>query len=75
MRLCRIYRSSFSQRVSFRAESKRRIVGDFEPGKISAAELVRDVLTSHDVADLTISEPTIEQVIAKIYRDGSVPGQ
>ena len=65
---------TFAGRATFSQEGERRIVGSFVPKQISAADLIRGIVGSYDVADLTISEPGIEEVIMKIYRDGSVEG-
>ncbi|MCB0322220.1 MAG: ATP-binding cassette domain-containing protein [Bdellovibrionales bacterium] len=61
----------FQGRAQFSLQSERRLVGEFAPEQLPAAEVVRTVLDRHEVADLTITEPSIEQVIVKLYRDGA----
>lgn len=61
---------AFGDRIVFLREGKRRLIADFDPRRIQATELIRTVLAKHEVVDLTISEPSIEQVIMKIYREG-----
>jgi ABC-2 type transport system ATP-binding protein len=60
----------FAGRAEFVQESQRRVKAVFIPDKISAAELIKSILEKYSIADLTISEPSIEQVIMRIYRDG-----
>ena len=60
----------FGARVNFLREGERRVTASVDPQLIAPAELVRAILAKHDVADLSITEPEIEQVISKIYRDG-----
>ncbi len=60
----------FGNEVQFKKESERRVVGSFDPKKRPAVELLRDVVGKYDVADITITEPTIEEVVMKIYREG-----
>jgi ABC-type uncharacterized transport system ATPase subunit len=60
----------FSSRTNLRLEGKRRVLASLNPASLPAAEFVKSVMGRFDVADLTISEPSIEQVIMKIYKDG-----
>jgi len=50
-----------------RAEGHRRWIR-FARDQVSAAELVARVLAEHQVLDLSIVEPDIEDVIRRIYR-------
>jgi ABC-2 type transport system ATP-binding protein len=50
-----------------RAEGARRWIR-FAGERISAARLVASVLAQHEVKDLSIVEPDIEDVIRRIYR-------
>jgi ABC-2 type transport system ATP-binding protein len=50
-----------------RAEGHRRWIR-FARDQVSAADLVAGVLAEHQVLDLSIVEPDIEDVIRRIYR-------
>jgi len=43
---------------------------DIDRRKISAASAVKEIVNRFDVADLSIQEPQIEQVVKRIYREG-----
>lgn len=60
----------YADKVTFTRESERRVTGAFEPRNMPTAELVRTLFSKYEIADLTIAEPEIEEVIMKIYRDG-----
>jgi ABC-2 type transport system ATP-binding protein len=55
-----------------RAEGRRRWL-QFARDKLSAAELVARVLAGHEVADLTLEEPDIEDIVRRIYRGEAPP--
>ena len=42
----------------------------FDSEKISASELMKEVLEKYDVSDFQIKEPDIEMVVKKIYNEG-----
>ena len=60
----------FQNRAVFKRESERRLVGSYDPRKLSTVELIQGVVNHHQVADLLISEPSIDEVVMKIYREG-----
>ncbi|MCB0358118.1 MAG: ATP-binding cassette domain-containing protein, partial [Bdellovibrionales bacterium] len=60
----------FLDSVRFTAESERKVTVQYDPSKVSTVDIVKSVFQNFDVADLQISEPDIEQVIMKIYREG-----
>ncbi len=60
----------FQDRAVFKRESARRLVGSYDPRKLSTVELIQGVVNNHQVADLLISEPSIDEVVMKIYREG-----
>lgn len=60
----------FKEGVRFTQESERCVLVDYNPTKISTVELVKDVLSGYDIADLKITEPDIEEIVMKIYREG-----
>lgn len=62
----------FPEKVDFRLEGERRLTGSFNPREVSTVDLIKGIVSRHEVADLVISEPTIEEVVMKIYRDGAV---
>jgi ABC-2 type transport system ATP-binding protein len=55
-----------------RAEGRRRWL-EFARDEVSAAELVARVLADHEVADLTLEEPDIEDIVRRIYRGETPP--
>jgi len=42
----------------------------FDRDKISASELIAQITQKYDIIDLTLEEPEIETIVAKIYEDG-----
>jgi len=60
----------FTSRVNFVPESARRVLGSYDPRVISTPDLVKEMVGSYELADFTISEPEIEEVVMKIYREG-----
>lgn len=66
-------RQRFASAASLQPESERRVVITYDPQRLPTVELVKELFSNHDVADLTIAEPTIEEVVMKIYRDGIQP--
>ena len=58
--------------VLARAEGRRRWL-EFARDEVSAAELVARVLAGHEVADLTLEEPDIEDIVRRIYRGEAPP--
>ena len=63
-------RSAFNSRVTFTKESERRLIADFDPHNMPTVELIKEVVKGYDISDLTVTEPSIEDVISKIYREG-----
>lgn len=60
----------FGGRVQFTAESARRIHGRYLAQEIGTGDLLKTILSSFDVTDISASEPNIEEVIMKLYREG-----
>ena len=60
----------FSGKLEFERRSERRVSTLYDPEKIPTLELLRGVVADHEVADVVIHDPDIEDVIMKIYRDG-----
>jgi ABC-2 type transport system ATP-binding protein len=50
-----------------RAEGHRRWL-EFGRDEVSAAELIARVMADHEVVDLTLEEPDIEDIVRRIYR-------
>jgi len=55
-----------------RAEGRRRWL-QFARDELSAAELIARVLDRHEVVDLTLVEPDIEDIVRRIYRGEAAP--
>jgi viologen exporter family transport system ATP-binding protein len=53
--------------VPVRAEGRRRWF-QFARDEVSAAELIARLLATNEVADLTLEEPDIEDIVRRIYR-------
>lgn len=62
--------TTFPHGISFTQESERRVKGVLDPQQLSAVDLLRTVVGNYNIADITIHEPSIEDVVMKIYRDG-----
>jgi ABC-2 type transport system ATP-binding protein len=58
--------------VLARAEGRRRWL-EFARDEVSAAELIARLLAEHEVADLTLEEPDIEDIVRRIYRGETPP--
>ena len=58
--------------VLARAEGRRRWL-EFARDEVSAAELIARLLAGHEVADLTLEEPDIEDIVRRIYRGEAPP--
>jgi len=58
----------FAGRVVFEALAERRLRARFDPHRVPATELLRQIVSQYAIADVAINEPEIEQVIMKIYR-------
>ena len=58
--------------VLARAEGRRRWL-EFARDEVSAAELIARLLAGHEVADLTLEEPDIEDIVRRIYRGETPP--
>ena len=65
-----LLQADYGSKVSFIKEGERRLKASIDPQLVSPADLIRAVFAKHEIADLSISEPDIEQVITKIYKDG-----
>lgn len=62
--------SKLPEAVKLEKLSNRRVLLSYDQQRMGTAELVRQLFASSDIADLTIAEPDIDQVIMKIYREG-----
>jgi ABC-2 type transport system ATP-binding protein len=57
-----------------RAEGHRRWL-EFGRDEVSTAELIARVVAEHEVVDLTLEEPDIEDIVRRIYRGEADPGR
>ncbi len=62
----------FGDRVHFSVEGTRRVTGRYLPQTIPTGDLLKTLLSSFEVSDISASEPNIEEVIMKLYREGVV---
>ncbi len=51
------------------ARQGRRLTLRFDPERVSPAELIARVCAAHEVRDLFVEHPPIEEVIARLYED------
>lgn len=63
--------SLLGERVEFHTEGTRRLIGSFTPEELPTAELIRKVLDRFEVSDLRLEEPSIDDVIVKLYTEGT----
>jgi ABC-2 type transport system ATP-binding protein len=63
----------FAGLIQFRQEGERVIKGNYDPHRISTADFLKGIIGKFEVADLNVTEPNIEEVIMKIYKDGAPP--
>lgn len=61
---------AFKKRVDLKLESSRRVEASFSPQQISSVEVIKKLMSEYDVSDVSIINPSIEEVIMKIYKDG-----
>ena len=54
--------------ANFLQQEGHRVSLSFNPSKISAAELIREITLKHAITDLTVENPPIEEIIAKFYK-------
>jgi ABC-2 type transport system ATP-binding protein len=54
--------------ISVRQEGHRAVIR-FDPRKTPAADLISRVTSRYTVADLTVENPPIEEIIARLYRE------
>jgi ABC-2 type transport system ATP-binding protein len=54
-------------------EEGRRKWLEFDRERISAPELLKEVMQAHAVADLRIEEPEIGAIVRRIYEGGMTP--
>ncbi|RMG39930.1 MAG: ATP-binding cassette domain-containing protein [Candidatus Dadabacteria bacterium] len=60
----------FGGRIEFKQESERHLYASFSPAEITAVEILTSIVGKYPVADVSIAEPDIEEVVMKIYREG-----
>lgn len=60
----------FGDRLRIESLGDRRLSGEFLPSELPPAELLREIVTRYSVADISVEEAKIEDVVMKIYRDG-----
>jgi ABC-2 type transport system ATP-binding protein len=53
--------------VSLLAQEGRTVTLAFDPTQISAAALIRQITADHEVADLFVENPPIEEIVAELY--------
>jgi ABC-2 type transport system ATP-binding protein len=61
----------FGERIVFSIEGERRLIGNFAADTIQTTEVIRTVLDRYEVSDLSLAEPSIDDVIVKLYTEGS----
>lgn len=67
---CAGLNSAFDGRVRFGSRGERSVVGKYDPRVIPTADVLREILSRFEIADLTVKEANIDEVIMKLYREG-----
>lgn len=65
--------AKFNGKIDFSAQGERRLTARYDPNVLPTSELIREVST-FDIADFTVTEPGIEEIVMKIYREGIAQG-
>lgn len=60
----------FAGQVEFKAVSERRVSAALDPQRMPVAQLIKTVFEKYEVADMSVGEPELEEVIRKIYTEG-----
>lgn len=60
----------FQGKLNFSLEGERRLVAGYDPQVLPTVDLIKEVVGTYEIADLAITEPGIEEIVRKIYRDG-----
>jgi ABC-2 type transport system ATP-binding protein len=55
------------QGVTVRARTERSLELAFDPADIPTAKLIAAITAQHDVEDIHVDEPAIEEVITRFY--------
>jgi len=64
--------SELTARVGIEVQSERRILINYDPKAIATLDLIKAVTANGPVADFTVSDPGIEDIVMKIYKEGQV---
>ena len=56
-----------ASRATTTEQADGRTVLRFDPSEISAPELINEVTAAHDIVDLTVTEPDLDDVIHRLY--------
>ena len=62
---------TFAPKLELKREGERRVIAEYDPKQQSTVDLIRDITGRFELADFTVSDPDIEQIIMKIYREGN----
>ncbi len=60
----------FDNQVKFTATTPRGVVGRYQQSTISTSMILRTLLDRYDVSDVSATEPNIDEVVIKLYREG-----
>jgi len=63
-------RSLFGDKLEIEREGERRLRGKYDPRVIPTGDLLKTILGRYEIADMSVTDPNIEEVIMKIYREG-----
>lgn len=61
---------SFETKLEIKKLSERRISAKFDSQKNKTVDLLKEIISEYTIFDISIQNPTIEEVIMKIYKDG-----
>ncbi|MFN8389086.1 MAG: ATP-binding cassette domain-containing protein [Bdellovibrionota bacterium] len=63
--------AELGSKVEVEQDSSRIVKGTYDPKEIATGDLLKSILANFEIVDLNITEPNIEEVIMKIYREGA----
>lgn len=61
---------NLSVRLDMQRQSERRLEIKYDSKEVPTGDLLRALLANYEVAELSVAEPNIEDVIMKLYREG-----
>jgi len=67
-----IARLSSGDRVAWNAEAGAVLTASFDPERAGRGEVIKQVLEHFEIRDIAMQEPSVEEVVRRVYREGGV---